>query len=384
MLKTILLTVLAAAALLPISPTYGQTQATQTPDLHKAIDQVDALAAAEIAKDNIGSITIGIVSGTNLIWTKSYGYADMEKKIPATKDTVYRIGSITKQFTALMLLQLAEQGKVRLSDPVEKYFPEVNKLQGRFPNAPPITLVQLATHTSGLDREPDDEQRKYIYGPVSAWEKQLMAAIAHTSYIHEPGTRYSYSNIGYAILGAALGRAAGRPYTDYIQERILSPLGMARTFFEPNDQIRPNLAKGYLIEGGKVDADTPEREHLGRGWKVPNGALYSTVGDMARFMAFEMGEEHANVLKKKTLEDNLERVMSAYSDFSYGYGIGFQVRRRGNLATLGHDGVVAGYQSSAIFDPKTRLGVVVLCTRKENLAFRALEIVANANRTPDK
>ncbi len=283
-----------------------------------------------------------------------------------------------------MLLQLAEQGNVRLSDPVEKYFPEVNKLQGRFPNAPPITLVQLATHTSGLDREPDDEQRKYIYGPVSDWEKQLMAAIPHTSYAHEPGTRYSYSNIGYAILGAALSRAAGKPYADYIQERILLPLGMSHTFFAPNDQIRSNLAKGYLIEGGKVDADTPEREHQGRGWKVPNGALYSTVGDMARFMAFEMGEENAKVLKKKTLEDNFERVGSAYSDFSYGYGIGFQVRRRGNLIFIGHDGVVAGYQSSAIFDPKTRLGVIVLCTRKENLAFHALEILANVNRTPDK
>src|SRR5712691_11688614 len=291
MLRTILLTVVAATVL-PIPPTYGrQTQVTLTPDLHRAIEQVDSLAAAEIAKDNIGSITIGIVSGGNLLWTKSYGYADMEKKIPATKDTVYRIGSITKQFTALMLLQLAEQGKVRLSDPVEKYFPEVNKLQGRFPNAPPITLVQLATHTSGLDREPDDEQRKYIYGPVSDWEKQLMAAIPHTSYAHEPGTRYSYSNIGYAILGAALSRAAGKPYADYIQERILLPLGMSHTFFAPNDQIRSNLAKGYLIEGGRVDADTPEREHQGRGWKVPNGALYSTVGDMARFMAFEMGRK---------------------------------------------------------------------------------------------
>ena len=382
--RTILLAVLAVALVCVHGSRCQQTQPSESPDLHKAIEQVDALAAAEIAKDNIGSITIGIISGGSLVWTKSYGYADMGKKIPATKDTVYRIGSITKQFTALMLLQLAEQGKVRLSDPVEKYFPEVNKLQGRFPNAPPITLVQLATHTSGLDREPDDEQRKYIYGSVSDWEKQLMAAIAHTSYIHEPGTRYSYSNIGYAILGAALARAAAKPYTDYIQERILSPLGMTHTAFTPTDQIRPNLAKGYLIEGGKVDAVTPEREHQGRGWKVPNGALYSTVGDMARFMAFEMGEEHANVLKKKTLEDNLERVDSAYSDFTYGYGIGFQLRRRGNLISLGHDGVVAGYQSSAIFDPKTRLGVIVLCTRKENLAFRALEILANANRTPDK
>jgi CubicO group peptidase (beta-lactamase class C family) len=107
-------------------------QAPVAPDLRGAIEQVDALAAAEFAKDNRGSVTVGIVSGPELVWTKSYGYADMEKKTPATKDTVYRIGSITKQFTGLMLLQLVEAGKVRLSDPVEKYFPEVNKVEGRF------------------------------------------------------------------------------------------------------------------------------------------------------------------------------------------------------------------------------------------------------------
>src|SRR5215475_12147752 len=184
--------------------------AAQSPvsNLQNSFKQVDALAAAELAKDNRGSVTVGVVSGGELVWTKSYGYADMEKKTPATKDTVYRIGSITKQFTGLMLLQLVEAGKVRLSDPVEKYFPEVNKVEGRFAGAPPITLVQLATHTSGLGREPADLQT-YLKGPVSEWEKVMIAALPHTKYDFEPGTRFSYSNIGYAILGATLSRAAG-------------------------------------------------------------------------------------------------------------------------------------------------------------------------------
>jgi CubicO group peptidase (beta-lactamase class C family) len=132
-LKTILHYVLAIAAL-SLSSAYGQSQTqqiTQTSDLRQAIKRVDALAAAEIAADNIGSINIAIVSGGNLVWTKSYGYADVERKIPITKDNVFAIGSITKQFTALMLLQLVEQGKVRLSDPVEKYLPEVKKLQNQ-------------------------------------------------------------------------------------------------------------------------------------------------------------------------------------------------------------------------------------------------------------
>jgi CubicO group peptidase (beta-lactamase class C family) len=383
MLKAILLSLLVIAAT-PIPAEYSQQKpAIQTAELSKAIEQVDALAASEIAKDNIGSITIGVVSGGKLVWTKSYGYADTEKKAPANRDTVYRIGSITKQFTALMLLQLVEQGKVHLSDPVEKYLPEVKKLQNPFAGAPPITLIQLATHTSGLDREPDDEQMLYIKGPVSEWEKKLIATIPLTRFINEPGTRYSYSNIGYAILGLALSRAAGEPYVEYIQKHILKPLGMDQTGFTLDERMKENRARGFLIENGKVDAEEPERqEREGNGWRVPNGRLYSTVGDLARFVAFELGEEQANVLSKKLLEANFERVNSAFSEFTYGYGVGFQVRRRGNLVAIGHDGVLAGYQCSAWIDPKTRLGVITLTTRQEKfLGLRALEILANAHRS---
>jgi CubicO group peptidase (beta-lactamase class C family) len=363
-----------------------QAQATPTHDLRRAIERVDALAASELAADNIGSITIGVVSGGKLIWTKSYGYADTEKKISADKDTVYRIASITKQITALMLLQLVEQGRVRLSDPVEKYLPEVGKLQNRFSHAPPITLIQLATHTSGLDREPDDEQMLYIVGPVSEWEKKLLATIPLTSYIHEPGTRYSYSNIGYAILGLALSRAAGEPYVEYVQNRILKPLGMMQTAFSLDERAQKKRAKGFLIEDGKVDAKTPEQqERDGRGWRLPSGGLYSTIEDLARWVAFESGAEKAAVLSKKTLESNFVHVQSAFTDFDYGYGIGFQVRRRGNFVAVGHDGVLAGYQSSAWFDQKTRLGVVTLTTRQEKfLGLRALEIIVNANQSADK
>src|SRR5262249_57288792 len=122
-----------------------------------------------LAKEHLGEVTGGVVTRSVLVWTKSYGFADMEKKLPATRETVYRIGSITKQFTGLMLLQLVEAGKVHLSDPVEKYFPEVNQVQGRFSRAPPLTPVQLAPHTSRLGREPPDLPTE-LKRAVSAWE----------------------------------------------------------------------------------------------------------------------------------------------------------------------------------------------------------------------
>ena len=378
--------VLLIVPILPPAILGQQTQAKQPVDLSTAIAQVDALADAEFSKDKIGCITIGIVSGSDLIWTKSYGYADTSKKTSATKDTGYRIGSITKQFTSLMLLQLVEQEKVHLSDPVEKYLPEVNKLRNRMTGAPPITLIQLATHTSGLDREPDDDEVVYGKGPVAEWEKNLIASIPLTSYIYEPGTRYSYSNIGYSILGLALSRAAGVLYVEYVQEHILKPLGMSHTAFSLNEQMEEKRARGFLIENGKVDAEEPERqERDGRGWRVPVGALYSTLGDLVRFVSFELGLGPEGVLSKKALSANFERVNSANSNFSYGYGVGFQARRLGNVIGLGHDGVLAGYQCSAWIDPKSRLGVITLTTRQEKfLGLRALEVLSHSTQRSDK
>lgn len=325
-----------------------------------AVQKIDALAAAELAKDNVGSVTVGVVSGADLVWTKSYGFADIEKRVAATRDTVYRIGSITKQMTALMLLQLVEAGKVRLSDPVEKYFPDLNKVQGRFADAPPITLVQLATMTSGLAREPANLSA-YLVGPVAQWEQVLVSALPETKYDLEPDTQYQYSNIGYAILGAALGRAAGVSYTTWVHDRIFSPLRMTHTAFEPNPAIQPNIAKGYEIDrNGKVSFDAPQREHAGRGYKVPNGAVYTTVDDLARFVALELGEGPEAVISKKALESNYARANSTNGALTSAYGIGFQATRRGTTVFIGHGGSVAGYTAQMWVHRPSKIGVIVL------------------------
>jgi CubicO group peptidase (beta-lactamase class C family) len=116
-------------------------------------------------------------------------------------------------------------------------------------------LVQLATHTSGLDREPEDTDT-YLKGAVADWEKVLLAALPHTKFAFEPGTRFSYSNVGYAILGAALARAAGQTYVDYVRQHVFEPLGMSDTAFEPNDRIRARIAKGYVTTTAR---STPRR-----------------------------------------------------------------------------------------------------------------------------
>lgn len=330
-------------------------------ELAPAIEQIDALVAADYDKDKVGSVTVGIVAGPRLVWTKSYGYADMETKRPASRLSVYRIGSITKQFTALMFLQLIERGKVRETEPVEKYFPDVSKIPTLFPQMQKITLVQLATMTSGLAREPSGPP-DHSSGPVSRWEQKVMESLPFVRYAHEPGTRYLYSNIGYAILGIALGRAAGQPFTSYVEEHIIKPLGMTSTVFDPNDALRPHLVKGYEILKEKVDGQTSVEEHAGRGYRVPNGAIFSTVDDLARFLAWELGEGPSGILKRETQDANYSRVYSASGDLTSGYGLGFQVSRRGDVVLLGHGGSTAGYRAAAQIHRHSKKGVIVLAS----------------------
>lgn len=363
-----------------------RTQATAA-SLRTQLADVDSLVADDFNKNRVGSVTAGVVSGDRLIWDKSYGDADTDKHIRANEGTVYRIGSITKMFTALMFEQLIDAGKVRLSDPVEKYFPEVNLVQRRYPNAPPITLMQLATHTSGLAREPDDMQ-KYVEGPVADWEKILIAALPHLHYIYEPGTQFSYSNIGYGILGATLARAAGEPYLKYVPEHIFEPLGMTRSALELTPTIQPYLSSGYQTEEkGKIDAATPLREQAGRGYKVPNGAIYTTVRDLAKFASFLMGDGPATALPPDRLEyfqDVLQ--VTSISRLDRGYGVGFALMRRGDHVVFGHGGAVAGYGAGLFVNRDEKLAVIVLANAlgpgtvdTQELALRCLDVVSKSN-----
>jgi CubicO group peptidase (beta-lactamase class C family) len=362
-------------ALLPVfAVLLAVVHALPAQDLQPRLTEIDTFIAETFGRQHIGGLTVGVVWGKELIWTKSYGDADMEKKVRADRDTVYRIGSVTKMFTGIMLRQLADAGKVHLEDPVEKYFPEINLVQGSAENTPPITLYQLATHTAGLPAEPDDTDT-YVTGPYADWEKTLIAALPHTHYTLPPGTRFSYSNIGYAILGAALGRAGGEAYLDYVPKHILKPLRMSHSGLYLDSGMQPHLAKGYEVTRTGIDPDIPLREHQGRGYKMPNGAMYTTVGDLARFTSFFIGEGPETVLKTASLERSL--ATSAERDLSAGYGIGFETRRLGSLVWIGHSGAVAGYSAGLYTNRQKKLAVIVLANTvgKAPLALRSLDIL---------
>lgn len=368
---------------IPIPLTFMQSMPADAATLKPQLTAVDSMLTSEFTKSPIGSVTVGVVSERGLIWTRSYGFAEMAQHRPASEKTLYRIGSITKMFTGLMLEQLAEANKVHLSDPVQKYYPAINDVQGQVPGGSSITLIQLGLHTAGLSREPDD-MWKFMQGPAAHWQDTLASALPRVHHIFEPGTRISYSNVGYAVLGAALAAAAGESYTGYVSAHIFAPLGMTHSSFDLNPAMRADLAQGYQVDGPGVDEKTPTLEVDGLGYSVPNGGAFSSVEDLARFCSFLMGFGPEGLLSPGSLDSYENRIpVVSNSALSMGTGLGYSVLRRKNYVAFGHNGLLPGYQAALYVNRDVGLGVIVLTNASgarvpsaDSLAFRSLDLLS--------
>ena len=341
------------------------------PEPARAVPEVAAAAAQEIRRiveeDGRGGAAFGIVVAGETVVADGFGFADTEGKTPARADHLFRIGSITKPVTAMAMLRLVHLGEARFGDPVTAFVPELERVENPYSWTPGPSVFQLATMTSGLAREPRNLPR-YLVGAPQDWLDTALGALEEVSFEYEPGTRYQYSNIGYAMLGAAVERAAGEPFTAHVGEHLLTPLGMDSSTFFPTPELDGRIAEGTTVkDDGSLDAETPAREHAGRGYKVPNGALYSTVEDLGVFLRFLIGVEGApfdGVIPADFRQENLTKAFAA-GDLSSGYGFGFMTRRLDDadgdsFTAYGHGGSVAGYRAAAWIEPETDTAVVLL------------------------
>ena len=181
-------------------------QPTGTVDLATILDQLETELKADLMKDSVGGgISVAIVKGDKIIWSKAFGYADSENQVLADTTTIYRAGSISKSFTAFLMMQLVDDAVISLDDPIEKYLPEIKQLKGYSPTTR-ITFLELASHTSGLSREP--QLKDANAGAIADWERKVLASIPSSQFESVHGTKYSYSNIGFGILGLALSRSS--------------------------------------------------------------------------------------------------------------------------------------------------------------------------------
>jgi CubicO group peptidase (beta-lactamase class C family) len=350
------------------------TRAPSAAPLPGALDAFRERLRADVAADNVGSITASVVVGDRTIWAEGFGWADRDRRVPAGVETLYRIGSISKTFTAVVLAQLVDRKTIALDDPVERYLPEVKGFANPRPGAKPITFRQLASHTAGLIREPKLEGA--ASGPIAEWEAKILASIPATAFDAAPGERYAYSNIGYGVLGLTLSRAARTPFMTLVEQGIFTPLGMTSSTFIVSDRLRPWLSAGYANGPNGIDAAMPAREHDGRGYKVPNGGVYSTVVDLARFVGALTGAG------KTVMSDAMRTAMLTKQTpeaGASGYGFGLQIgAKEGAPTVVGHGGSVAGYTAHLSFDPRTKIGVILLRnygSGATNLAAAATQLV---------
>ncbi len=343
-------------------PTHAQQDSSKPTLAKNIIDRFERTVAAGVESARDGCLMVAVFNRNDLIWSDGFGFADIEKRTPATARTIGRIGSITKSMTAVVICQLAEQKVLGLDEPIQKYFPEISRLEGTPGDAEAITFRMLASHTSGLIREPRSV-RVTAAGPIGSWEAKILESLPATSFKTKPLTEYSYSNIGYGILGLVGSRAANRPYMLMVEKRIFEPLGMeSSTFLIKDPELRKRLAVGYVPNRttGQLSTELPTKEHAGRGYKVPNGGVYSTVGDLAKFAAAMMGEADKEVLGEGMRSEMLRPQAPAKQ-----YGLGFNVSDgKEKWKVVGHSGSVAGYRADLKFDLRSGWGVAALATSR--------------------
>ncbi len=291
-------------------------------------------------------IVVGVIEpqGRRVV---SYGRLAADDLRPLNGDTVFEIGSITKVFTSLLLADMAERNEVALDDPVAKYLPSTVKVPER--RGEQISLEDLSTHKSGLPRMPANVDPSNPGNPFAEYTvARLYEFLSSYQLPWDIGERYEYSNIGGALLGHALARRAGMNYEDLIEKRITQPLEMKSTRVTPTSDMKGRLAAGhaYALE---------PTSNWDFGALEPTGALRSTANDLLTFLSANLG------YTKTPLSQAMAAMLKVRRDRDRGtIGLGWFFDLRGGVEIISHSGSTGGYQSFIGYDPKARIGVVVL------------------------
>jgi CubicO group peptidase (beta-lactamase class C family) len=302
-------------------------------------ERLDTVAKSYSA-NNAFMGTVLVVEGDRTLLEKSYGMADLEWSIPNAPDVKFRLCSVTKQFTAALVLLLQEDGKLNIADPIVKYLPDVPKHWEK------ITLAELLGHTSGIpDIINDKDFGTWSMSPHSPAEQ--LARIRDKPLEFEPGSRFAYSNSNYVLLGMVIEQAGGQKYGDLLRQRILLPLDMKDSGLDADELVLPRRAQGYNPgKNGLISA----RQSISMTVPWAAGSIYSTTGDMLRW---ERGLFGGKVLNEASLK-------AMTTPGQGGYGLGVEVAETDGLKVIKHDGGMPGFSARLTYVPERKIAVIVL------------------------
>ncbi len=344
------------------------------PDVLGAERLFSAWIEGQIAYRGLPGIVVGVVADQELIWSAGFGYADTQAKRLMTPATKFRMASHSKLFTATAIMQLREQGKLRLDDPVSKYLPWF-AVKPAAADDPPITIEELLTHSSGLPREAGPHWTTYEF-PT---QDELRRLITERQAAFSPEVRWKYSNLAYSLAGMVVETISGEKWADYVQKHIYGPLGMSASSV---DQNAPGLAVGYgrrMPDGSRVVMPFVDA----RGMASATG-ITSTVEDMAKFVSaqFRKGPMGGRQILGTGSLREMHRVRVLESNWTQGNAIGFAVNRVRDKTYVGHGGGYPGYTTQTLIQLDGRVGVIVLTNTNDSnpndIAMQLMSTVGEA------
>jgi len=289
------------------------------------------------------SVSATVFRGGGIVWHEALGLAGVEPEEGATPEHQYRVGSITKTFTAVLVMQLRDAGKLELSTPLRELVAEA-------PAGP--TVADALSHLSGLQREPPGEIWETLVQPDTA---ELLAGLADADQVLAPAYRWHYSNLAFGVLGAAVERLGGAPYADALRERILEPLELRRTTLLPEEPY----AQGFFVEPYSDGVRTETHVELPE-TTAALGQLWSTAGDLARWGSF-LASGHNRVLARATLDEMaFVRTMVDHKRWTLAWGLGLELYRRDDRVLAGHGGAMPGFLAGFAVERGERVGAAVL------------------------
>ena len=342
--------------------------------LEQIAPEVDAVFARYQADAHIPGMVYGIVRDGELAHVKGIGVQDLDAKRPVTTDSVFRIASMTKAFTALAILQLRDEGKLRLDDPAETYVPEMKGWVYPTVDSPRIRVRDLLHHVGGLVTDDPWGDRQQVLSHED-FSKMIAAGVP---FSRVPQSQHEYSNYGYALLGRIITAASGMPYNDYVRSRILEPLGMASTGYKVAAVPRDRLAIGYRWENERWSVEPEMRD----GAFGAMGGLVTSANDYSKWVAFLLSAWPARddpddgPVKRATVREIVQglnfmsvatRIGSTGADAcrqALAYGMGWRVAQDCDLGlTMAHGGGYPGYGSHVMLMPDHGVGIFALSNR---------------------
>lgn len=348
-----------ALTLLDGTATLAAQSVADHPRVREAVAAWEKWVDGERAFRRIPGVAAALVIDQDVIWKGGTGYADVARKTPATPETLYSICSISKLFTSLAMLQLRDQGKLRLDDPVSRHLAWFAP-KTAFEADGPISIEGLLTHATGLQREFADTlwlEPNMAFPTIDEVRKGVSAR----EPVYRPEQYFQYSNLGFTLAGAVVAEASGQPYAEYVRANLIGPLGLKNTFSEmPAAERGKRLATGY--SGATRDGDRHAMPFFTTKAMAPAAGFASTALDLARFASWQfrlLASGGKEVISATTLRE-MQRVHFMDPDWETTWGLGFEIWRHEGKTFVGHGGSCPGYRTQLLLKPDEKIAAVVM------------------------